>query len=73
LTDAGVVHLQQLPLQYLDLSCCGEITDAGLAYLQNLPLQHLTVLGCEWLTDAGLAHLREKRPLLRIDSCLSQP
>jgi hypothetical protein len=39
ITDAGLVHLQQLPLQHLVLYQCTAITDGGLEHLQHLPLQ----------------------------------
>jgi glycerate kinase len=58
ITDAGLAHLQQLPLQHLDLSGTA-ITEAGLAHLQQLPMQHLDLCFCN-ITDAGLTYFNRR-------------
>gem|GEM_PF-6781344 len=70
ITDNGLVHLQKLPLQHLDLRDCLNITDNGLVHLQKLPLQHLDLRDCRKITDNGLVHL-QKLPLqhLNLSGC----
>jgi hypothetical protein len=58
ITDAGLVHLAQLPLQRLSLDRT-HITDAGLVHLTQLPSLHSMSLCRTQITDAGLVHLRQ--------------
>lgn len=52
----GLSHLQQLPLQLLDLSSCVEITDAELFFLSPT-LTYLDLSFCG-ITDTGIIHLK---------------
>ena len=66
ITDQGLLRLQNLPLQYLDLSCC-KITDVALGYLQQLlQLQRLNLKGCKAITYNCLVHLKDL-PLQYLD------
>jgi len=68
ITDTGLSHLSNLPLQTLDLYSCRAITGAGLAHLSRLTsLQTLDLSLCREITDAGLAHLRNLKSLQTLD------
>jgi hypothetical protein len=56
ITDAGLGHLEHLPLEHLDLTGC-DITDSGLTSLRQLPLKHPNLAYCRDITDGGLVHL----------------
>ena len=43
ITDAGLEHLKDLPLNTLDLNLCFNLTDAGLEHLKGLPLKTLNL------------------------------
>ena len=55
---AGLEHLQQLPLQNMNLYGCDEISDTGLLYLTDVaPLQNLHVPHS--ITATGLEHFHK--------------
>jgi Leucine Rich repeat len=56
ITDAGLVHLANMPLEELDLSML-RITDEALARLAHFPLKALDLGDCKNITDRGLRHL----------------
>ena len=57
ITDEGLMHLKNLPLQHLNLNLC-EFSKYGLAHLQSLQqLKHLNLAYCGNITDVGLANL----------------
>jgi hypothetical protein len=62
LTDAGLMHLAQMPnIEELDLAEYpgGRITDRGLEFLQHLPnLKSFMICWQSGISDAGLANLR---------------
>ena len=77
ITDAGLAHLETLPLYQLVLSGCKKITDVGLSHLSRsdqrrgqlpgtFPLLYLDLNCCDKITDAGLAHLTVL-PLVDLD------
>lgn len=66
LTDAGIAHLQHLPLTSLDLQGCERVTDAGLEFLVGKPLTELNLGACDLLTPAGVARFLRGLPLRRL-------
>ena len=57
ISDAGLVHLSDLPLlRYLSLNS-GNFTDAGLVYLKDVPTLKILDLNHLPITDDGVRHL----------------
>ena len=70
ITDAGLRHLEGMPLTSVSFNVCGLLTDAGLSHLEGMSLTSVSFNGCRLLTDAGLRHL-EGMPLTSVsfDGC----
>ncbi len=67
LTDADLVHLEQLPfLKVLNLSC-PELTDAGLIHLSRLVLLRDLMIESPHVSDAGLMCLKGMTSLETLD------
>jgi serine/threonine protein kinase/Leucine-rich repeat (LRR) protein len=63
ITDAGLVHIKDLPELYLNSTA---VTDAGLAHLKNCTgLRQLQVTDTA-ITDAGLTHLKVMKLMTRL-------
>lgn len=71
-TDAGLVHLKNLPQLQLLALYGSHITDAGLVHLKDLPqLQTLSLDGTH-ITDVGLVHLQDLHQLKRLELSRTQ-
>jgi len=55
-TDAGLVYLKSLPLQYFRLSH-SSITNAGLSNFTSMPLRYLCLISCQHISDKGLVYI----------------
>jgi hypothetical protein len=67
LTDAGLKHLKNIPLEQLSLKSCYRIIDAGLMHLKDLKqLKILNLSSCMHITGAGFKYMRNL-PLKQLD------
>ena len=58
ITDMGLVHIRNMPLEHLVLMSCFKISDVGLVSLSSiLSLKFLELSYCPKITDAGLSTL----------------
>ena len=69
ISDEGLVHLEDLPLQYLNLKGCRLITNNGLQNLKKMPLQYLSLESCYRITGDGLVYLQAPLQHLNLKLC----
>lgn len=67
ITDEGLMTMNDLPLESLNISRCGSITDDGMFWLQYIrSLQELDISGCSEISSGGIEQLRLLPKLKRL-------
>lgn len=67
ISDIGLMQLQKLPLEGLNLELCGRVTDDGLLHLSRTQSLRLLLLTGTGVTHVGLRHLSANDRLLALD------